>query len=50
MAFYSQVALDSDAVKNAKGTFTFTVYNVELDEWTYDSDANIETSDSITIP
>jgi serine protease len=32
------------------GTFTFTVDNVVKDGWTYDSTANIETSDSITLP
>ena len=44
-----QVALDSDSVKNARGTFTFTVDNVVLDGWEYDPDANGETSDSITV-
>jgi PKD repeat protein len=43
------VALDSDSVKNAHGTFTFTVTGVERDGWIYNSDANEETSDSITV-
>lgn len=44
-----QVALDSNAVKNAEGTFTFTVDNVDLTGWTYDPTANVETSGSITV-
>jgi hypothetical protein len=44
-----QVALDSDSVKNAHGTFTFTVTGVAKNDWTYDSSANEETSDSITV-
>ena len=43
-----KIALNSDSVKNAHGTFTFTVTGVERDGWIYDSDANKETSDSIT--
>ena len=43
------VALDSDSVKNAKGTFTFSVDNVVLSGWVYDSASNEETSDSITV-
>jgi serine protease len=35
-----EVALDSDSVKNAHGTFTFTVTGVEHHELTYDPDAN----------
>jgi serine protease len=31
-------------------TFTFTVDNVVLSGWTYDASANVETSDSITVP
>ena len=45
--------LKSDKVKkhkNKKITFTFTVENVSKDGWTYDSNANVETSDSITVP
>lgn len=47
-----QVTLQSDYVKRASsGTmFTFTVDKVELSGWTYDSAANVETSDSITVP
>jgi subtilisin family serine protease len=30
------------------GTYTFTVTNVEKTGWTYDSDANVETSDTFT--
>jgi len=45
-----QVTLESDEVKNALDgtTFTFNVDGVVLDEWTYDHEANVETSDSIT--
>ncbi len=42
--------LNSDQVKNAAGTFTFTVDAVSLTGWTYDQAANAETSDSITVP
>jgi hypothetical protein len=44
-----EVALDSDPVKNARGTFTFTVTGVKRDGWIYDPDANEEASDSITV-
>jgi serine protease len=44
-----EVALKSDSVKNAHGTFTFTVDNVAKDGWTYDSSVNEETSASITV-
>ncbi|RLG24462.1 subtilisin, partial [Methanosarcinales archaeon] len=44
-----KVALDSDSVKNAAGTFTFSVDNVVLSGWVYDSASNVETSDSITV-
>jgi hypothetical protein len=46
-----QVSLNSDKVKNADPgtTFTFTVDNVVKAGWTYDSDANVETSDSISV-
>ena len=44
-----QVALKSDSVKNAHGTFTFTVTGVERDGWIYNSKANEKTSDSITV-
>jgi len=47
-----QVTLESDKVKRAASgtTFTFTVDNVELSGWTYDSAANVQISDSITVP
>jgi len=46
-----QVSLESDKVKNpTSGTiFTFTVDDVIKAGWTYDSGANSETSDSISI-
>ncbi|MFC1971098.1 S8 family serine peptidase [Chloroflexota bacterium] len=47
-----QVTLESDKVKRAASgtTFTFTVDKVELSGWTYDSLANVEKNDSITVP
>ncbi|MCW4050524.1 MAG: fibronectin type III domain-containing protein [Candidatus Bathyarchaeota archaeon] len=47
-----QVSLKSDSVKNPLSgtTFTFVVDDVVLSGWTYDSSANVETSDSIIIP
>ena len=48
-----QVSLKSDKVKkhkNKKITFTFNVDDVTKEGWTYDSNANVETSDSITVP
>jgi subtilisin len=44
------VALVSDRVKRASGTFTFTVDNVTKDGWGYNSTANEETSDFILVP
>jgi len=44
-----QVSLDSDAVKNADGTFTFTVDNVTHGTLIYNPEDNVETSDSITV-
>jgi hypothetical protein len=46
-----QVSLQSDKVKKPEsGTiFTFTVDNVSKDGWTYNSSANKETSDGITV-
>jgi len=45
-----QVALNSSPVKNAAGTFTFTVDDVILPEgWTYNASANVESSDSISV-
>lgn len=43
-------SLKSDRLKNVSGTFTFTVDNITKDGWAYDSTANVETSDSITVP
>ena len=47
-----EVALNSDKVRNApSGTvFTFTVDRVSLTGWGYNQTANVETSDSITVP
>jgi subtilisin family serine protease len=46
-----QVSLVSDKVKNLKsGTFTFTVDDVTKYGWTYDTPANVETSDSVIFP
>ena len=47
-----EVPLKSDSVKNppAETTFTFFVDSVAKDGWTYDSGANVETSDSIITP
>lgn len=46
-----QVYLVSDYLKRAAAgtTYTFTVADVSLPDWTYDQDGNGETSDSITI-
>jgi len=46
-----QVSLESDSVRNPSGetTFTFTVDDVVKTDWTYNSSANEETSDSITV-
>lgn len=44
-----QVALNSNSVKNAAGTFTFTVDSVTKAGWTYNPGANTETSDSIIV-
>ncbi|NWF77082.1 MAG: fibronectin type III domain-containing protein [Chloroflexi bacterium] len=47
-----QVTVQSNRVRKAQSgtTFTFTVDNVTLNGWIYDSAANDETSDSITVP
>jgi hypothetical protein len=47
-----EVSLESKKVKNPSSgtTFTFTVDNVTKDGWTYNSSANTETSDSISVP
>jgi hypothetical protein len=44
-----KVVLYSNWVWFASGTFTFTVDNVEKSGYIYDSSANKETSDSITV-
>lgn len=45
-----QVTFKSDSLRKPPSgiTFAFTVTNVVKDGWTYDSSANVETSDSIT--
>ena len=47
-----KVSLQSDKVRNAASgtTFTFTVDDVALSGWTYNSTLNVETSDSIIVP
>lgn len=47
-----KIFFESDRVRKvASGTtFTFTVTNVTLSGWSYDSGANAETSDSIAVP
>ena len=47
-----EVTLESNEVKNApsRTTFSFTVGDVTRSDWTYDSTANVETTDSITVP
>ncbi|MEW6327440.1 MAG: S8 family serine peptidase [Thermodesulfobacteriota bacterium] len=47
-----QITVESNRVKRASSgtTFTFTVDNVVKDGWTYNSGANVETSDSIRVP
>jgi serine protease len=44
------VSLKSNKVRNTGGTFTFTVDDITKDGWSYDSEANDETSDSIIVP
>lgn len=43
-----KVTFSTDTVKGG-GTFTFTVTNLVMTGWTYDSSKNVETSDSITL-
>jgi uncharacterized GH25 family protein len=38
----------SDRTRDTSGTFTFTVDDVSKDGWTYEPDANVETSDCIS--
>lgn len=47
-----RVTVQSNNVKRATSgtTFTFTVDNVVLTGWTYNSSANVVTSNSITVP
>lgn len=47
-----QVTVWSNSVRRPRSgtTFTFTVNNVVLSGWVYDSASNLETSDSITVP
>ncbi len=47
-----KVTLSSDEVKNSPSgtTFTFTVDDVTRSGWTYDSTANLDTSDSVSVP
>ena len=44
-----QVIFKTSLVKNASGTFTFTVDDVVKEGYIYDSSLNKETSDSITV-
>jgi len=44
------VSLNSNRLKKASGTFTFTITEVVKSDWTYDPEDNVETSDSITAP
>jgi len=44
-----QVVFESSLVKNAAGTFTFTVDDVVKEGYVYDPSKNNETSDSITV-
>lgn len=44
-----KIALYSNEVKSANGTFTFTVTKIEKAGWEYDYVGNAETSDSITV-
>jgi len=45
-------SLQSDSIKKAPSgtTFTFVVDNIVKEGWTYDPEANVETSDSISVP
>ena len=44
-----KVALSSNKVKNANGTFTFTITNIIKTGWQYNPGENVEISDSITV-
>ncbi len=45
-------SLQSDSIKKPPSgtTFTFVVDNIVKEGWTYDPEANVETSDSISVP
>lgn len=43
------VSQESDEVNNAPEAYTFTVDNIMLPVWTYESTANVKTSDDITV-
>ena len=43
------VTVKSDSVRGLSGTFTFTVTDIALTGWTYNTTANVEYSDSIFI-
>jgi hypothetical protein len=44
------VILESERMKKPRGVFVFTVDHITKDGWIYDSESNIETSSSITVP
>ena len=46
---YGKTVFSSDLVKNAAGTFTFTVDDVDFSGLIYDESANKETSNNITV-
>ena len=45
-----RATLNSNLVRNANGTFTITVTDVQGAGYTYNASKNVETSDSITVP
>ena len=45
-----RATLNSGFVRNANGTFTFTVTGVTAAGFTYNPALNVETTDSITVP
>ncbi|MCL7411120.1 MAG: S8 family serine peptidase [Methanosarcinaceae archaeon] len=47
---YGMVTVQSNNIRSLEGTFIFTVTNVVLTDWTYNTTANLEVSDSITVP
>ncbi len=46
---YGRVVFNSKPVKNARGTFAFTVTNLAKTGWAYDRGANVKTTDSISV-